>query len=354
MDFLFSNLPPLKTGYPTFSELFYSLIDEATRIDIAVGYITADSLAELQQTISYNSNIETLNLIIGMHRWDKFTKLEYDAAIRLNEFLSSEKRGEVRLVTPFRFHGKLYSYSNNNGAFAGIIGSNNLSSIVGNRTRTYEASAILRETRYAVKLRDFIEQLSANATDNLSDCEIVDFEEQNKLLEDHENVEKIQHEKLADVISSLTDTQFKIPLVKKGKVPPKSNLNVFFGEGRLVRAKGVVQPRHWYEAELIVPKEITSKIGYPQKDTPEAVFDVVTDDGWKFSCKVSGDSSKNFRSEDDLKILGKWLKGRLENHGSLDVGQPVTKETFNRYGRDNFTLTKTTVPNLWYLDFGVN
>jgi hypothetical protein len=84
VDFLFSNLPPLKTEHPTFTKMFYELIDEANRIDIAVGYITADSLAELQQTIIYNSNIETLNLVIGMHRWDKFTKLEYDAAIRLN------------------------------------------------------------------------------------------------------------------------------------------------------------------------------------------------------------------------------------------------------------------------------
>ena len=353
MEFLYSKLPPVKTDNPTFSDTFYSLIHEATRLDIAVGYITADSLAELKQTVSFNSNIETVNLIIGMHRWDKFTKLEYNAAIELNDFLRSENRGEVRLVLPFRFHGKLYSYSNQNGAFAGIIGSNNLSSIVESRTRTYEASALIRELEYAARMREFIEQLSEKATDNIADCGITEFKEQNTLLEDHENVEKISQDRLADVISSLTQTTFDIPLVKKGKVPPSSNLNVFFGKGRLVAQKGVVQPRHWYEAELIVPKTITSMKGYPQKDTSSAVFDVITDDGWKFSCKVSGDFSKNFRSENDLKILGKWIKGRLENDGALEVGQPVTPDTFRRYGRDNFTLTKTTTPNLWYLDFEV-
>lgn len=117
---------------------------------------------------------------------------------------------------------------------------------------------------------------------------------------------------------------------------------------------GVIQPRHWYEVELIVPSIVTSLAGYPQKETPGAVFDVITDDGWKFSCKVSGDYSKNFRSEDDLKILGKWIKGRLENAGVLEVGQPVTPETFQQYGRDNFSLTKMGSGNLWYLDFGVN
>ena len=98
---------------------------------------------------------------------------------------------------------------------------------------------------------------------------------------------------------------------------------------------------------------ITSKAGYPQKDTESAVFDVVTDDNWNFTCKVSGDGSKNLRSEHDLKILGKWIKGRLENAGALDVGQPVTAETFIRYGRNSFTFTNTSTPNLWYLDFGV-
>lgn len=71
----------------------------------------------------------------------------------------------------------------------------------------------------------------------------------------------------------------------------------------------------------------------------------------KFKCKVSGDYSKNFRSENDLKILGKWLKGRLENAGALAVGEKVTQETLRRYGRNTFTLTKTKIPNLWYLDF---
>lgn len=354
MEFLFSNLPPLKTSCPTFADMFYSLIHETTRLDIAVGYITADSLAELKQTVAYNENIETLNLIIGMHRWEKFTKMEYDAAIGLNDFLQTEQRGEVRLVTPFRFHGKLYSYSNQQGAFAGIIGSNNLSSIIESRTRTYEAASLFRDEQYATEMRKFIDKLSTTSTDNLSDCEITDFKEHNSLLEDHENVERIPHDRLADVISARTHTTFNIPLVKNGKVPQKSNLNVFFGEGRLTRATGVIQPRHWYETELIVPNSITTMAGYPQKDTSSAVFDVITDDGWKFSCKVSGDYSKNLRSQDDLKILGKWIKGRLENNGALEVGQPVTPDTFVRYGRDNFTLTKTTIPNLWYLDFGVD
>jgi len=208
MELLFSNYKPLDTTYPTFADTFYSLIPEANRIDIAVGYITADSLVELKQTVVYNTNIETLNLLIGMHRWDKFTRLEYNAAYDLNNYLLDEGRGEVRLVTPFKFHGKLYCYSDSSGAFAGIIGSNNLSSIVENGCRTYEASSLFREPEYAKKIRCFIEELSAKAADNIIDCEINEFRQNNPLLENHEHVEKIPSDSKSDVQSRYTTGQW--------------------------------------------------------------------------------------------------------------------------------------------------
>ena len=39
--------------------------------------------------------------------------------------------------------------------------------------------------------------------------------------------------------------------------------------------------------------------------------------------------------------------------GVLTIGSPVWDETLRQYGRNNLTLTKTTLPNTWYLDFGV-
>jgi hypothetical protein len=355
LNLLFSNLPPVKTKFDTFSDKFYSLIPQASRLDIAVGYVTADSLAELQQTVIQNNNIATMNLIIGMHYLEKFTKLEYNAAVRLNDFLRVEKRGEVRLVKSFRFHGKLYVYSNINGASAGIIGSNNLSSIVESRTRIYEAASLISEQEFASKILEFIEELSVKAADNIADCPVnkSNFKIHNTLLEDHEFVTKLSKEEYADVLSSLEEIKFEIPLIKKGNVPERSNLNVIHGKGRENKLTKVIVPRHWYEIELMVPNTITGQKDYPQKDTPAAVFDVVTDDRWKFPCYVSGDYSKNLRSKEDLKILGRWIKGRLENAGVLEVGEMVTEETFLRYGRDNFTLQKTKTPNLWYLDFGV-
>lgn len=351
MEFLFSNFPPMKTTYKTFADTFYGLLPQTSQLDIAVGYVSSDSLIELQKTIELNSNIRTLNLIIGMHYFDHFTKVQYDTAMNLNKFLRSNHLGGVNLVNAFRYHGKLYSYSNNDGPFAGIIGSNNLSGIVDGGVRVYESSVLLHDAASARQMNDFISRLKQTSTKNIADLEIDTFNNENALLDGHEFVEKVSLQNLVKTINSKTDVSFEIP-IKPYEVSPQSNLNAFFGKGRKSK-NGLVKPRHWYEVELIVPNRITCQAGYPRSKTDSAVFRVITDDGWSFKCKVSGTDSKNFRSDSDLRILGKWLKGRLENAGVLTVGNPVTADTLKRYGRSTFTLTQTTMPGVWFLDFEV-
>lgn len=351
MELLFSNYPPVRTGCKKFADTFYGLLPYTSELDIAVGYISSDSLVELQKTIELNPNIHKMNLIIGMHYFDRFTKVQYNSASRLSNFLRENSLGDVKLVTAFRYHGKLYSYSNDNGPFAGIIGSNNLSSIVEGGARVYESSLLLDDIPSAKKMKDFIKQLYVKASKSIAELEITEFNDENPLLEGHELVKRVTAYTVALAMNNRTDTSFEIP-IKPYEVSPQSNLNVFFGKGRESK-NGLVKPRHWYEVELIVPKKVTSKPGYPQSKTDGAVFEVITDDCWSFKCKVSGDYSKNFRSEGDLKILGKWLKGRLENAGVLKVGEPVRQATLDAYGRNSFTLTKTTEENVWYLDFGV-
>lgn len=262
MELLFSNYPPVKTKYHTFSDVFYSTLSQSTELDIAVGYITSDSLIELQKVVELNT-LKSLNLTIGMHYLERFTKVEYNAALKLNDFLRENKCGEVRLVTPFRYHGKLYSYSNEQGAFAGIIGSNNLSSIVDSGTRVYESAVLLDDKVMAYQMHEFINKLVVTSTDNISDLEIDNFREVNPLLEGHEYVKKLPSYDVAEVLLQRTDITFDIP-IKPYEDSPHSNLNAFFGKGRESK-NGLIKPRHWYEVELIVPKSITAQNGYPQE-----------------------------------------------------------------------------------------
>lgn len=250
MEFLFSNYPPMKTDCKTFAETFYSLLYETSQLDIAVGYVSAESLVDLKKIIELNPNIQTLHLIIGMHYFERFTKLQYDAAMQLNRFLQDEKRGDVNLVNAFRFHGKLYSYSNEKGPFAGIIGSDNLSSISSGGIRVYESSLLIDDRNDACKMQQFIMMLKDKATKNIADLTIDKFDIENNLLDGHDLVKKLSSQERKNIIDICTDLCFEIPI----KTEAKSNLNAYFGKGRKNK-NGFVQPRHWYEAELIVSKK---------------------------------------------------------------------------------------------------
>ena len=120
MQILCSNFPPVKTQNATFADTFYEFLPKADCLNIAVGYVTADSLIELQKAVELN-HVHQLNLIIGMHYIDQFTPVEYRTAVKLNEFLHTNAIGEVRLVTPFRYHGKIYTFYRSGKPFASII-----------------------------------------------------------------------------------------------------------------------------------------------------------------------------------------------------------------------------------------
>lgn len=356
MEFLFSNYPPVKTKFDTFHDKFYSLIPFSTKLDIAVGYVSSDSLMELKRIIELNENIHALNLIVGMHYFEHFTKIQYNAAMGLNEFLTSNHIGEVRLVSAFKYHGKLYSYSNNNGPFAGIIGSNNLSSIMDTASRTYESSMFIDEIEPVREMQNFIDLLSVKASKNITELEINTFNAAHSVLEGIESVDKITPENQVNIQSRLSDVAFEIP----AKTEPKSNLNCYHGKGRENMKTHLIVPRHWYEVELIVPIAIRRTENYPKgtpKNEPDTEFRVFTDDGFSFMCQVNGGEeglwNKNLRSSGDLTILGKWIKGRLENDGVLKVGDVITDETLRAYGRNTITMTRIKDTKDWFFDFGV-
>ena len=101
---------------------------------------------------------------------------------------------------------------------------------------------------------------------------------------------------------------------------------------------------------MAVSKSIRDLPGYPLHQQP---FMAVTDDGWKFQAWTCGQNNKNLYSKDDLKIMGRWIKGRLVAAGLVepvnrvesDLGGKgvITHKMLNKYGRDTITLTKTDI-----------
>lgn len=351
MELLFSNIPPVRLANRNILSCFEEILPATEDLKIASGYISTDALTELKKIIEMNKK-PTLQLLIGMHHFDGITKPQYQAIKYLNDFLKDTSLGEVSISTQLKFHGKIYCFRKDDTPFAGIIGSSNLSSIFDNQN-TYEADILLQDKIIIGEIDNFISLLIKQAGVPFEKWKVRKFvEDANRQMEDHQGVEKIDKEMLKNIISKRSSLVFKIPI--KADEAPQSNLNAYFGKGR-ESPRGLIKPRHWYEVELIVPSVITQDKRYPKAGRPngESVITVYTDDGWKFKCKISGENSKNFRSADDLKILGRWIKGRLENRGALKVGEAVTDKVLKDYGRDDFELIGTNDPSVWLLNFGV-
>ena len=230
-----------------------------------------------------------------------------------------------------------------------VVGSHNLGAIKleAANLRQYELSAVTEEPEELQEIFAHIREImlpkcSANIAD-LRDVPLI--REVNRALVDQEFVSKVTPEEVDAYKKRMTDVSFELPL----KVPEDendqsmrgSNINVCYAGGR---------KRVWWEIEMVVSKSIRDLPGYPLHQQP---FMAVTDDGWKFQAWTCGQNNKNLYSKDDLKIMGRWIKGRLATAGLVEPVNRVesdhegkgviTHKMLNKYGRDTITLTKTDI-----------
>ena len=319
---------------PPFEKQFQEYAAQAGRICITTGYVSIDSILFLQRSIQEGRLPET-DLTIGMYGLEPFTAAQYSVCRELAELLRDTGKGVVRICTGFKCHGKVYSFYNGGRIQAAIVGSSNLSSLTPD-PKQMEIDITVEDESSLAEIRQ-IQEAVIDKTIPLLDWEPpYKFRTSGETLETLPGIEVLPADE-AETSEEETSTCFEIPL----PTSPKSSLNACFSKGR----QG--QPRPWYEAEVIVRKSITSQEGYPQ----HREFEVTTDDGYRFVCKTSGDHSKNLRSKGDLTILGRWIKGRMEDAGVLKPGEVITLDHLEAYGRTSITLSATRDPDKWLLDF---
>lgn len=368
MEFLYSNILPLRTpeGKETFVDAFEKAVSKSDSIDIAVGYVSKSSLKELGVLVE-KYNIKSICLVVGMYFLEGgMPESTFNEAVSLNEKWKATGIGEVRIVKTVKYHGKLYLFKKNGEAVEGFIGSHNLGAIKteASNIRQYEISARFSDQNELEEIGQFIGELKSNRNsspmEDMLDMPLI--REVNRALVDQEFVTEITSDEVKAYQRRMTETSFEIPL----KVPVdsedehmrKSNVNVCYARGR---------KRVWWESEIVVGKEIRELPGYPEYQKP---FLAITDDGWKFQVWTCGQNNKNLYSKDDLKIMGRWIKGRLVAAGIVEPVNSVendtafkgmiTHEMLDRYGRDTITLTKTDIKSfqedgseldVWVLSF---
>lgn len=381
MKFLYSNILPLGTedGQETIIDTFKEQVQQADRIEIAVGYVSRASLEELDELVDSN-DIENICLNIGMYFRKGMPEGSYYPALKLNRKWQESGIGEVRIIRAFEYHGKTYCFYKNGKPFSAIIGSANLGVIKleASNLRQYELSSITTDPTECQELSKLLEKLKQpNVSINISDAaDMPLIFEKNTALSGIELVTEVppstvEFYKRCIAKRGIAHVSILLPLkvpakderhMDDGKHYTKSNVNVCYAAPRSKR-----KSRDWYETQLTVAKEIRQIDGYPEKNVP---FFIITDDGYWFKAHTTSDGNKQFSAVGDELIMGRWLKGRLAatglispvNDTQLDTDRKgmITKEILQEYGCENLYLKKTgqtapdedgTALDVWMLSF---
>jgi len=359
MPVLVSNRAGTSTGLDIFYKKFDSLVASHVEITIATGFVSVDSLVHMIGLIRQNpKSFKSLNVYIGMGLRGR----QRAAADVLDAELGTRHLGGVYVVRQWPFHGKIYLYGNGGNLTAATIGSSNLDAILSQHQHV-ELDLLTSESSILAELGGFVDNTLDPASVSLSKVatqpgpigpvgpsgQVLNY--QTDISDDRldvlQGVSKISSSEMLAVLAALSGKDF----FHKLKTHKKSNLNVFHGKGRLNRRPDkstYINPRAWYEIEIILSQSEREDPNAP----PSGDFTVVTDDGWQFDLRRQGDYGKNIRSLSDLRALGKWLKGRLEDSGALKPSELVTDSTLGEYGRDNIRFTPIQDGSgRWYIDF---
>lgn len=380
MSVLYSQILPMTVpaNQTTIADSIKADLANATEADIAVGYVSGASLVELGKLVR-DSQIKRISLIIGMYYHEGMPEGCYRLACDLHEEWKNRGIGEVRLVTPMKYHGKSYVFYRDETAFSAIVGSANLSVIKpdASNLRQYELAYRIEKTDDIVAISEHCQLLRrdncSKAIDAITDMTIIPGH--NTALDNVVGVERLTPDKSADYRQVAGDYSFALPLKvpaesEKMLVGPKyftkSNINVCYSPDTRNK-KRPPKARNWYECQLTVSVDICRQAGYPSKNDP---FYLITDDGYKFLAHTTSANNKQFAAVGDESIMGRWLKGRLVAAGLVtpvnntleDVAHTgmITKEILQKYGRDVLIFRKTdktetledgTVVDVWLMSF---
>lgn len=363
-SFLFSGIPPLGNlmsngkwdGYPNFRDTWKENIKKSDEVFICTGYVSNDAVAETRNLIELNPQNLRVNLCVGMAKFDGLSRSQIQSLRELARELKSRDAGGVWITKAFPFHGKVIVFCDSGKPFASTIGSSNFSGISPG-AHQYECDVLLRDQDRTEVLLRFSRELIELASVPFDDSvEIRETSEKFRALDNCDGVEVVDLAELRKVEEKLARSRvrYEMPL-RAGSDVQKSNLNVFFSGPRQNSNRTFGIPRPWYEIEVQPKREWFRSC--PDFPGPQEDFVVVTDDGHSFKVVSSLDRTwngqKNFRSKDDLQILGRWLKGRLEAAGVLIPGNPILESTLTEYGRSTIGFTKIPNDHRWFMDFSV-
>lgn len=325
-----------------FEKIFSSELDKATDVTIAVGYTGADILKRYTPVFEEKVNKGgEVKFLLGMAFYEGLNTKTFDLLNKLHSSIKGNYKSGVYVCYSNRFHGKIYKFSRENESNI-YVGSSNFSS--SGLSNNIECNVKVPNNTEPDVNRFLEHMFASNSSAEIikTDITLRDGQSFKKRI-DQSLLSKTNKFNINE-INYAESSVIEIPL-RKIVNNKKSSLNTYFGKGRLNRNTGKVNPRPWYEIEIIVSNTITSNPNYPKGD-----FEAYTDDGYILSMRTQGDYYKNMRSKKSLQIFGMWLKGKLQKSGALLPLTFVTEDTLDIYGNDTLRLYPLG-ENKYYMEF---
>lgn len=318
---------------------------KAQNVQIASGYTSLNIIEQFKpKFIEIATNGGESKFLLGMAFYEGIGKKKLDALLELNhELRLINDASGVYVTNGRRYHGKVYRFYNDTESNI-FVGSSNFSSsgTYGNIECTVPVETSTKKNEVISFLNDLY---SKDYSIDIANAEIKESGARKTVRRSIENHwAALKKYNPLSILNKDQLPKFEFPLERVAE-KEKSNLNVYFGKGRLNTSTGKVKPRPWYEIELISSNDLTSQVNYPKGD-----FLAYTDDGLIIPMRTQGDYFKNIRSKNSLQIFGIWLKGKLERSGALNRLEPVTLETLIEYGNSKLTFYKID-EGKYYMEF---
>lgn len=338
------------TNIPAHGGKFLEVIErefsDSVGVSIASGYTSLDIINRFKDDFErLAANGGTSRLLLGMAFFEGISASKLSALEELSLKLEqSGKQSGVYVAYKQRYHGKVYLFDKGDH-YKLYLGSSNFSR--SGLSENIECTILVKDNATSEKINDFLGFLfkEENSTSILKAEMVVPGSstyQKRVSLKTLSDLEKYN----PDTIDTTGLPYVDIPLDRLVE-NEKSNLNVYFGEGRWNTDRSKIKPRPWYEIEVIAPVSVRQSPAYPIGE-----FTAYTDDGYIMKMYTGAESSgyKNIRSKGSLQIFGMWLKGKLQNQKALIPLTPVTQETLDLYGSNNLRLYKVS-DTKYYMEF---
>lgn len=315
------------------SVLIDPLQKETNKLYIVSGYASATfARRHLIDCLKLKSDLE-INLIVGMSG----AKSDHIAFLNLHTEFSGNFNGYYINSTP-PVHSKIYAWYSDQDPVSGFAGSANYSQY--GFFEQQQNNQISHEDPLLIK----------SYYDTLIQRSIYMPNVQLVVPMGHQPLLATNSLPAGQILWEITDIRVRISFLDRrtGDLPTESGLNWGQRLSKNTNSKtGAItySQREPNQAYLSI-KQDARDIGF--LPTRAFNFTLITDDGHSFDCVVAQDGRKAIHSTNNNSELGVYFRNRI----GVPLGQLITRQDLENYGRTDFTLEKID-DETFLLDFSV-